>query len=205
MDEGPLSPEASLALIDEQQQAAHRTLDVDPSIFLVPWGLAWLLGYGVLFLRFGPDERVLVSMPEWMPYAILYVALVVAGILSGVAGHRATQGIAGESAERGRMYGWSWAVAFAGFGVFGSQFHTYLPDPQFRLLMSALPVFITGILYMSGGAVWRDRHQFAFGVWLSVINAAGLLAGPGWHSLIISLLGGGGMLASAAYQRAHRP
>ncbi len=139
MDEAPLSPEASLDLIDQEQQAAHRNLDVDPAVFLVPWGLAWLVAYGVLFLRFG------------------------------------------------------------------TQFHVYLPDPQFRLLMSALPVFITGILYMSGGAIWRDRRQFTFGIWLSLINAAGLLAGPGWHSLIVSLLGGGGMLATAALQRAHRP
>jgi len=70
--------------------------------------------------------------------------------------------------------------------------------------MGSLPVLITAILYMSGGAVWRDRHQFGFGVWLSVINGVGLLAGPGWHSLVISVLGGGGMLATAAYLRARR-
>jgi hypothetical protein len=69
--------------------------------------------------------------------------------------------------------------------------------------MGALPVFITGILYMSGGAVWHDRGQFGFGVWLSVVNAGGVLAGPGWHSLAISLLGGGAMLAAALYLRRH--
>lgn len=204
MDDEALSPEASLALIDEQRDEAHRRLDIDPSIFLVPWGVAWLVGYGLLFLRFGPDERVLVSMPEWVPIASLFTLLAGAGITSGIAAHRAIRGIAGESAERGTMYGWSWALAFCGFGVIGSRFEEYLPDPQFGLLMGSLPVLITAILYMSGGAVWRDRQQFGFGVWLSAINAAGVLAGPGWHSLVISLLGGGGMLASAAYQRSLR-
>ena len=194
-DEEPLSPEASLRLIDAQRERAHRQLDLDPSVFLVPWGLAWLIGYGLFFLRYGPDERVLVSMPGWLPLATLLALLVAAG---------ASSGVAGESAERGAMYGWSWALAFAGFGVLSSRFEAYLPEAQFGLLMGSLPVLITAILYMSGGAVWRDRHQFGFGVWLSVINGMGLLAGPGWHSLVISVLGGGGMLASAAYLRARR-
>lgn len=70
--------------------------------------------------------------------------------------------------------------------------------------LRAMPVFVTGILYMSGGAVWRDRHQFAFGVWLSFVNAFGLILGAGWHSLAVSVLGGGGMLATAAYLRLAR-
>lgn len=205
MDDETLSPAASLALIDAQTEATHRQLDPDPSVFLVPWGLAWLVGYGLFFLRYGPDDRVLVSMPEWLPLLTLFVLLIGAGVVSGVAGFKAWRGVAGESAERAAMYGWSWFVAFAGFGVLSSRFEEHLPEAWFGLLMGSLPVFITAILYMSGGAVWRDRHQFGFGVWLSAINAAGLLAGPGWHSLVISVLGGGGMLASAAYLRARRP
>ncbi len=204
MDDEPLSPQASLALIDEQRQAALQDLDVDPAIFLVPWGVAWLVGYGLLFLRYGPDERVPLSMPGWLPILTLYALLVAAAAVTGVAGFRASRGVAGESAERGTMYGWSWFMAFAGFGVLSSRFEPYLPEAQFGLLMGSLPVLITAILYMSGGAVWRDRHQFGFGVWLSVINAGGVLAGPGWHSLVVSLLGGGGMLASAAYQHSRR-
>ena len=158
----------------------------------------------MLFLRFGPDDRVLVEMPSWLPLAVLYALLVGAGIVSGVAGHRATSGVSGHSAERGAMYGWSWFIAFAGFGVLGSRFESHLPADQFGLLMGALPVFITGILYMSGGAVWRERGQFAFGVWLSAVNAVGVVAGPGWHSLVVSVLGGGAMLATGAWLRLRR-
>lgn len=204
VDDATLTPEASLALIEAQQAEAHRHLDLDPRIFLLPWGVAWLIGYGLFFLRFGPDEKVLVSMPQWLPLAVLLGLLIAAGAISGSAGHKATRGIRGESAERGTMYGWSWGLAFAGFGVLGSRFEQYLPAAQFNLLMGSLPVLITAILYMSGGAVWLDRLQFRFGVWLSVVNVVGVLAGPGWHSLVIALAGGGGMLACAAYPRAHR-
>ena len=204
-DEDPLSPAASLALIAEEQRAAALRLDVDPATLLGPWGVAWLVGYGLLFLRYGPDEEVLVSMPGWLPFAALAVLLVAAGAVSGIAAARTTRGISGVSAERGAMYMWSWVVAFAAFGVIGSSFEEYLPRPQFGLLMGALPVLITGILYMSGGAVWHDRRQFALGLWLSAVNAAGVVAGPGWHSLAVSLLGGGAMLAAAAVLRGRRP
>ena len=204
-DAAPLTPEASLALIAEARQTAHDRLDIDALAFLGPWGLAWSVGYGMLFLRFGPDDRVYVPMPEWLPLAVLYTLLVTAGILNARALHRATRGVAGESAERGAMYGWSWFVAFSGYGILGSHFGGVLPDAEFGLLMGALPVFVTGILYMSGGAVWRDRRQFAFGVWLSVVNGVGVVAGPGWHSLAVALLGGGAMLAAGLYHRLRAP
>lgn len=192
-----LTPEASLALIHDQQRAARRRLDVDPAVLLVPWGIAWLVGYGLLFLRHGPDDRILVAMPSWLPLAVLFGLLVAAGGYSSITTCRAVRGVGGVSAERGAMYMWSWFVAFSAFGVIAPRFEEHLPDAQFGLLMGSLPVFVTGILYMSGGAVWHDRSQFAVGVWLSAINVVGVLAGPGWHSLAVAVLGGGGMLAAA--------
>ena len=180
-DAAPPSPAASLQLIDEQKRAARRRLDIDPALMLVPWGVAWLVGYGLFFLRFGPDERVFVSMPEWLPLTVLLGLLCLAGAISGVAGVRAQHGVAGESAERGTMYGLSWMVGFSTFVVLASRFDDLLPDRDAGLLWASLPVLVTAILYMSGGAVWRDRYQFGLGVWLSVANVAGLLAGPGWH------------------------
>jgi hypothetical protein len=49
---------------------------------------------------------------------------------------------------------------------------------------------------MAGGAIWNDRWLFFLGAWTSVINVAGILAGPGWHSLIVAVAGGGGMLVA---------
>ena len=36
--------------------------------------------------------------------------------------------------------------------------------------------------------------MFVFGAWLTVINIVGVNAGAGWHSLIISIGGGGGLI-----------
>ena len=99
------------------------------------------------------------------------------------------------------MYGISWFVAFAGLVVLASRFDDLLPDRHAGLLWGSLPVFVTAVLYMSGGAVWRDRHQFGLGVWLSLANVAGLVAGPGGHSLVICVAGGGGLLFAAGAYR----
>jgi hypothetical protein len=55
-------------------------------------------------------------------------------------------------------------------------------------------VALTGALHMVGGAIYRDRSLFTLGIWTSVINVVGVLFGAGWHSLIVAVLGGGGML-----------
>lgn len=202
-EDAPLTPEASLQLIAEQRRTAHRRLDVDPVVLFGPWGVAWLLGYGLLFLRYGPDDRELLAMPAWLPFVVLAILLGAAGVVTAVAIARATRGVAGASAERGTMYVWSWFVAFTGYGMITPRFEDVLPADEFGLLMSALPVFITGILYMGGGAIWLDRDQFRLGVWLSAVNVAGVLAGPGWHSLVVAVLGGGAMtVAAIAIRRA---
>ena len=54
---------------------------------------------------------------------------------------------------------------------------------------------------MAGGAIWLDRDLFRLGVWISVINLAGVLAGPGWHALVVSVAGGGGILVAGALAR----
>lgn len=93
-----------------------------PATLLVPWGIAWLLGYATLFLRSGPDDRVLVEMPEWLPLAVLFSLLAAAAVITGTLGARAYRRLAGESAERGAMYGWAWTIAFAGFVVLAVHF-----------------------------------------------------------------------------------
>jgi hypothetical protein len=61
-------------------------------------------------------------------------------------------------------------------------------------------VALTGALHMAGGAIYRDRSLFVLGAWTSVINIIGIIAGPGWHSLIVAIAGGGGMIVAGTLQ-----
>ncbi|WP_250002190.1 transporter [Actinoplanes sp. M2I2] len=195
-DAPPLDPAESLALIERERAKLGRDLAPDPRVMFWPWGIAWLVGFTFLFLRFGPDGRVYVDMPAWLPLAVLPLLMIAAGILTGIAGGRAGSRISGPSTRQGVMYGVSWSVAFTGFSILFAQFSDILSEDRAGLLWAGGMVALTGVLHMAGGAVWNDRDLFVLGAWTSLINIVGILIGPGWHSLIVAVAGGGGMIAA---------
>jgi hypothetical protein len=194
----PVDPAESLRLIEREQAAAERILTPDQRLFLWPWGLAWLIGFTLYFLRFGPDGRVFVDMPSWLPLLVLLALIVAAGITTGVYGARAGRHVSGPSSQQGAMYGITWSVAFAGVTVVLSQVSNDLPVDKANLLWAGVMVAVTGALHMAGGAIFRDRALFILGAWTSVVNIVGVLVGAGWHSLILAVFAGGGMLVAGA-------
>jgi hypothetical protein len=190
----PASPAETLRVIEQQRAAAERKIQPHPLVFLGPWGTAWLVGFGLLFLRFGPDGRVFVPLPQWLPLTVLFVLLVAAAAVSTFFSSRTFRHVHGRSSVKGAMYGFSWFFAFMGMGVTLSRFDDLLPFLSKGLLWATVSVGITGALYMAGGAVFEDRTMFALGLWLTVVNMVGAVLGQGWHSLVVSLAGGGGML-----------
>jgi hypothetical protein len=190
----PASPEETLRLIEAARAAAQRDMQPDPRLTYMPWGVAWLVGFGLLFLRFGPGGRVLVEMPNWVPLVVLYVLLTGAFVLSALSGIRAARHVRGVSSVQGLRYGLSWAAGFAGVVVIASRYSARLPDPEVVLLWSGLSLAVVGLLYIAGAAIWQARDMFVLGLWITLVNIGGFLAGPGWHALATSLAGGGGML-----------
>jgi hypothetical protein len=193
-DQPPTDAATALRMIHEQRAATVRQLEPDPRLYYWPWGVAWLVGFGLLFLRFSPGGRVLVDLPDWLPLTALFVLLGAASVVFAVAGTRAYRQVAGDSARRGAWYGWAWFLGFLTLFVVDGRVSDRLPHDLAGLLWSAGAVGLTGALHMAGGAIWLDRNLFALGVWLTTINILGVIAGPGWHALVVSLAGGGGML-----------
>jgi hypothetical protein len=195
----PVNPAESLRLIEQERAQTERILTPDPRLLLWPWGIAWAIGFTVYFLRYGPDGRVFVEMPAWLPLTVLMTLIIVAGITTGVVGARAGRYVSGPSSQQGVMYGITWSVAFAGMAVVLSQVSSMLPDDKVNLLWAGVMVAVTGALHMAGGTIYRDRALFALGAWTSLVNVIGVFAGPGWHSLILAIGGGGGMLVAGTY------
>ena len=194
-EELPLvDPAESLRLIKRERANLERELTPDPRLMYWPWGIAWLLGFGLLFLRFGPDGRVFVDLPAWLPLTLLSLSFIAAGAVTGAVGARSAMQTRGPSSRQGLMYGLTWSIAFFGMSMLFVQFGDSLPDAKLGLLWAGGLVALAGALHMAGGAIWNDRQLFILGAWTSVINMAGVLAGPGWHSLIVAIAGGGGML-----------
>jgi hypothetical protein len=196
-DDLPLGdPAESLALIERERANLERDLTPDPRLMLWPWGFAWVISFTVFFLRFGPDGRVFVDLPDWLPLLVLAVTTFAAGITTGVVGARAGRQVSGPTSRQGMFYGFTWSVAFTVFSVLFSQFSEMLPEEQTGLLWAGGMVGITGVLYMAGGALWNDRNFLLLGGWICLVNVIGILIGPGWHSLIIAVAAGGGMLVA---------
>jgi hypothetical protein len=88
-------------------------------------------------------------------------------------------------------------MGFAGVGVILGKLSPLLPEAERGLIWAAASVGLVAVLYMAGAAIWRSWDQFFLGVIIGVSNIAGVLVGPGWHSLIISLVAGLGALIAA--------
>ncbi|WP_432977778.1 transporter [Dactylosporangium sp. CA-233914] len=192
-DAPPGSPAESLALIRQEQDKATRTIALNPLVYYVPWGLAWLIGFWLLFLRYGPGGRVYVDLPGWLPLVCLFVLMALAMVSTAVASAVRGRGLAGRSSWQGSAYGFAWFLAFTGVGMTMNHFAELLPEAERGLLWATVSVGVVGVMYMTGAAIWLSRDMFIFGAWLTVINIAGVAAGAGWHSLIISVGGGGGL------------
>ena len=196
-DDLPLGdPAESLALIERERANLERDLTPDPRLMFWPWGIAWVVSFTFFFLRFGPDGRVFVDMPGWLPLLVLVVMLFAAGITTGIVGARVGWQVSGPSSRQGMLYGVTWSVAITVFAVLFSQFGAALPEDLLGLLWAGGMVGLTGVLHMVGGIMWDDRDMLALGAWTCLVDVIGIGVGPGWHSLIIAVAGGGGMLVA---------
>ena len=201
-DDLPMDPAESLRLIERERAEAERSLTPDQRLFLWPWGFAWLIGFTLYFLRYGPGDRVFVDVPAWLPLVVLLGLMIAAGIVTGVAGARAGRWISGSSARQSTLYGITWSVAFCGMSVVLGRVSDLLPDAELNLLWAGAMVGLTGALHMAGGAIFNDRNLFTLGAFVTVVNVAGVVIGPGWHSLILAVAAGGGMIVAGAVAQA---
>jgi hypothetical protein len=157
------------------------------------WGLAWLIGFGLMFARRGSGGRVLVSLPQWLPLAVLGVLLVTAGITTAVLGARVfgRGDVEPAAVQQARRYGIAWLAGFIGLIATVSAVTKGLSDDKTGLVWAVSATGLAGALLMGGSGIWGDRVMLRLGLWITLVNIAGALAGVGWQSLIIAFAGGG--------------
>lgn len=183
-EEPPASPAEALAIIEREQ--ARQEPAVAP--FFVVWGCSWVvIGVGWFGAGIG----------AWSPTAAgvaTAVVILFAGAGSGVLGARMGRGVSGPSQSFGAMYGWAWAISMVGTGVLVGAL-SRLGGPGAGVLAPALFVFVVGALYTLGGAFWRSRLDFALGLVLQVIAVASAFVAPPGNALLMSIGGGGALIA----------
>jgi hypothetical protein len=165
-------------------------------IMHVAWGLTWLVGNGLFFLSNGPGGHVFVTLPSWLPLTVLFLMLAAAGVTTvilgiRVFGHGATDAT---FVRQAKWYGTAWLLGFAGLLItVGKVTHGLSTDEQ-GLIWAATTTGLAAALNLAGSAIWLDRAQFRLGIWLTLVNVVGAIAGQGWQSLIVSVAGGGVIL-----------
>lgn len=200
-DESDLSPEESLALIEAQRGRVARSLYVDPALILGAWGVAWLVGFGAIYLTTAGWLGTV--MPTWGAGVIAGVLFAAATLVSFGELVRRGRGVQGPSRRIAALYGWSWLLAFAGlFALDLALEHQGLPSDLAPLLWSGSSLLAVGLLYLAGGMLWDDRLQYGLGVWVLVTGAGSVAAGVSGNFAVLSLAGGGGFLVAAAVARA---
>jgi hypothetical protein len=205
-DEKPLSAGESLAIIERQKREMQRRLWVNVPLFYIPWGTAYLLGFGAVYLTY--PTALPVRLPGQVAALVVGILFATAFIVSIVAGTRAGRGVHGPSRAAGAMYGCSWTLGFAALTAVNlGMSRLGLPDDAVTLLWSGTSLLLVGVLYLAGGALWQDRFQYGLGVWMLVTGAVSVFAGVPGNFAVVSLGGGGGLLVAAAYfaMRSPRP
>lgn len=166
------------------------------AVFAV-WGVAWLLGFGVLYMSWPGGLGPLWSRS--VAGVLAAVLLCAAMAFSLARGFRRGRGVVGPSRSVSMMYGASWLLGLGGVWTIDLTLaNDGLPVRLKPLLWSGSSLLVVGVLWLAGGMVWHNRVQYALGVWTLMIGAASVLAGVPANFAVLSLAGGGGLLVAAA-------
>jgi hypothetical protein len=204
-DDMTMDPQEAAALIAATSRQARSALAIRLPLVYLPWGAAWLIGLGAMWLSVRGQHPY--QGPSGLTVALLVILLLAAIGVTMIVVTRATHGVSGPSAVQSRIYGLSWPVGFAGlFGIDGALSQHGASGPVLGLVSGAGPILVTGLIYVLGAAIWLDWSMFWLGTWLAAVAVAGAWAGPVSLPLIGALAGGGGFLAMAAILALrHRP
>jgi len=169
-------PQAAMDLLTDTQRRTGRALDVNGAVLYGVWGMAWLIGYLAIWLSV--HGHTVYHPPAAWAFSVLGVGMVAALVATGLTIGRAVHGVTGVSSSSGNMYGWAWLLGFvclyamlAGLGRAGAS------AAVIGLFASAGPVLVVSLMYLVGGALWRDRTMFAVGGWLVLVNVVAVPSG----------------------------
>ena len=192
-------PQAAMNLLTDTQRRTGRALDVNGAVLYGAWGMAWLIGYLAIWLSV--HGHPVYQPPAAWAFIVLGVGMLAALVVTGVTIGRAVRGVTGVSSSSGNMYGWAWLLGFVGlYAMMAGLGRAGASDEVIGLFASAGPVLVVSLLYLVGGALWRDRMMFGVGGWLALVNVVAVIAGVGPFGLIMGLAGGGGFLVAAALE-----
>ena len=192
----PAAAAAILAGLERDRARAAAALEPDARLLYATWGTAWSVGFGFMFAARWPQSPV--DVPAGVAGAVFGLLLAAAVVVTAVHLGRTMSGLRGESSSTGMMLGWAWLLGFGTFAALMAGVGRAGADEMLLdLLWPTGSGLVVGLLYVATGAMWSDRVQFRLGAWILLSSGAGALAGVPGVYLVMSVAGGGFLLAAA--------
>ena len=188
-EKAPADAALMFDLMQTQRRRTQSRLVRRYAWLLLVWAAAWGVGFTALW--FGRDiggVPVLPAIVAWIVFAACMVIAIVWSIVTGI--RSGNSGIRGRSVLQGTLYGWSWTISMVGawFLTVGLQRAGLAADVA-TLLYPALYIFLVGVLYLAGGALWRSIAQYVLGVVMIAVVIVATFIGAPWHFLVYATLG----------------
>lgn len=198
-DELPLDPAAALALVEDQKKTMTSRLANFVPVILLVWGIAWLFGFGAMWLIDGAKPTF--SLPAPFAITVFVSLLVVAMTLSVVLAIRSSRGMRGNSSDAfaGAVYGCGWWIGGLGImGLGGGLAANGMSRELAGVYYPVASVIFAGIMYVVAAAIWRAVPMLVLGIWTILVAVVAPFFGAPHHYLVLALGGGLGFLAMAA-------
>lgn len=194
-DDEPLAPEQMLALLNDQQRSVQGQMGGFVPIIMLTWGVAWLVGFGCLWLIDGLQPEF--GIPLGLAIAVFCVLIAVAIGVSTFLGVRSSRGIRASSGSSftGAVYGMTWWVgclAIAGFG--GALAVNGMDRELANIFYPTAYVLFSGVMFIVAGAIWRAVPSVVLGGWTVLIAVIAPYFGYPTHYLVLAIGGGIGFL-----------
>lgn len=204
-----LDPASALELVTRQQDEIERRMAAGLPAILAAWGVAWGVGFTMLWLIDGlaPAFR----MP--VPIAVVTFIVLMAGALaiSGIVGARMGRGIrtGAAAAWTGTVYGLTWPVGFIAILALGNALAVNgMPSELGSIFYPTASTMFAGIMYILAGAIWQSWPAIAMGGWIVLVACVAPFFGYPTHYLVFAIAGGGvfilGAIAAGAWVSGRR-
>jgi hypothetical protein len=205
LDEADMDARDAAAIMRDAGDRARRELRVNSPAIYASAGVAWLLGYGGMWLSVRGQRPYQGPTPAAAFIQVILVGLA-AAITASIIG-RATSGVGGISAAQRRVAVLALVAGIAAALVLEAAIDHAGASRSivFGVFQAAAPVLVTGVVYVVTSASRLNWPVLGLGLWLIAAAAGGAFAGPVGVWGIIALAGGAGFLLLAALRPAANP
>jgi hypothetical protein len=197
-DGAGMDAQGAAAIMQEAGDRARRELRVSHPVIFIAGGVAWLLGYGAIWLSVRGQHPYQGPAPEAAVIQVVLVGLA-AAIAASVIG-RAISGVGGLSAVQRRISILALAIGIVAVLVLEAAIDHAGASRSvvFGVFQASAPVLVAGVVYIANSAVRLNWTLLVLGAWLVAVASGGAFAGPVGVWAVTALAGGLGYLLMAA-------